>query len=169
MQCLYLLYLFRYTTCLSTPIIYPTVPDVPVSTSINRISATDIQVTWTHLTLEESRGFLTVYSVAYIPTERDKCPKVDLDTNTILTTSSEDSQLVISDLDPRLEYCIGIAASTVAGSGDFSNTEKVLCKCMIKWYKYLYCLCLLFMCLFFFFSVYKQLVPTPFFWHQQLF
>ena len=84
--------------------------------------------------LEESRGFPTVYSVAYSPTERAKCPEVDQDTNTILTTSSENSQLVISDLDPRLQYCVGIAASTMAGSGDFSNTEKVLCKCMTKWY-----------------------------------
>ena len=103
-------------------------------TSTNRISATDIKVTWTTLTLEESRGFLTIYSVAYSPSERAKCPEVNPETNTILTTSSENSQLVISDLNPRLQYCIGIAATTVAGTGDFSNTEKVLRKYATKWY-----------------------------------
>ena len=88
---------------------------MPAIVSTNRTIATDIQVTWTQLTLEESRGFPTVYSVAYSPTERATCPQVDLETNTILTTSSENSLLVISDLDPRLEYCVGIAANTVAG------------------------------------------------------
>ena len=138
--------LSRYTIGTHPPATHPTVPDVPAITSINRISATNIKVTWTTLTLEESRGFLTVYSVAYHPSERAKCPEVNPETNTIVTTSWEYSQLVISDLDPRLQYCIGIAASTVAGTGDFSNTEKVLCKYTTKWYQYiacLYCSCII--------------------------
>ena len=69
-----------------------------------------------------------MYLVAYSATERDLCLEVDPETYTILNTSFENSQLVISDLDPRLEYCISIAASTVAGTGDFSNTQKVSCK-----------------------------------------
>ena len=130
--------------------IHPTVPDVPEIVSADRISATDIRVTWTQLTLEESRGFLTSYSVAYSPSETTTCPEVDLETNTILTTSSEYSQLVISDLDPRLEYCVGIAASTVAGTGNYSATVKVQCKCTTDGIKLL---AFLFIC-FAFFLVY---------------
>lgn len=113
----------------TTPSIYLTVPDVPAIVSANRISATDIKVIWTQLTLEESRGFLTSYSVAYSPSESTTCPKVDPETNTILNTSSENSQLVIGDSDPRLEYCVGIAASTMAGTSNYSDTVKVQCKC----------------------------------------
>ena len=108
---------------------------MPVISSANRISATDIQIAWTQLTLEESRGFPTIYLVAYIPTERAMCPEVDPETTTVLTTSSQNSQLVISDLDPRLEYCVGIAASTVAGTSDYSATVKVPCKCATLWCK----------------------------------
>ena len=143
---------FHYcNTCLSTPTIHPTVPDAPEIVSADRISATDIQVIWTQLTFEESRGFLTSYSVAYSPSETTTCPEVDLETNTILTTSSEYSQLVISDLDPRLEYCVGIAASTVAGTGNYSATLKVQCKCTTDGIKLL---AFLFIC-FAFFLVYN--------------
>ena len=52
--------------------------------------------------------------------------------NTIIVTHSGNSQLqlVINNLDPRVEYCVAIAASTVAGTSDFSNAQKVPCKYM---------------------------------------
>ena len=131
---------------------HPTVPDAPEIVSADRISATDIQVIWTQLTFEESRGFLTSYLVAYSPSETTTCPEVNPETNIILTTSSEYSQLVISDLDPRLEYCVGIAASTVAGTGNYSATLKVQCKCIIDGIKLL---AFLFIC-FAFFLVYTN-------------
>ena len=123
---------------------------MPAITSTNRISATDIQVTWTQLTLEESRGFPTLYSVAYSPCESTTCPEVDPEIYTILTTSSENSQLVISNLDPRLKYCVGIAASTMAGTGNYSATVKVQCKRTTDSIK----LTFLLICLNFFFLVY---------------
>ena len=104
------------------------VPSVPTITSINWINATGIQVTWTQLTLEESRGFITLYSVAYSTAERSMCSEMIIaETNTIVATGSENSQLVINNLDARLEYCIRIAASTMSGNSDFSNVHKVPC------------------------------------------
>jgi len=68
--------------------------------------------------------------VAYSGTERATCPEVDPTTNTIIVTHSGNSQLVINNLDPRVEYCVAIAASTVAGTSDFSDAQKVPCKYM---------------------------------------
>ena len=107
-----------------TPPFHLAVPDVPTITSINWINATSIQVTWTQLTLEESRGFITSYLVAYSTAERNSCSEVETN-NTILTTHSESSQLIINNLDPNLEYCIGIAARTMSDTSDFSNKLKV--------------------------------------------
>ena len=98
---------------------------MPTITSINWINATSIQVIWTQLTLEESREFITSYSVASSTAERNTCS--EMETNTIFTTGSENSQLIINNLDPNLEYCVGIAASTISGTSDFSNKHKVPC------------------------------------------
>ena len=100
---------------------------VPGIANISRLSAANIRVIWNRLTLEESRGFLLSYTVAFIDTKRATCPEVDTETN-MMRTSSGNSQLVISNLDPRLEYCVAIAASTVAGISEFSEGQKVPCK-----------------------------------------
>ena len=100
---------------------------------MRRVSATTVVLTWDPLSLVESRGFLTDYKVAYLDTLRSSCPHIDHDLETMSTTLSvdkENSQTVISNLDPGLEYCVAIAASTVAGTSDFSDTQKVPCKCM---------------------------------------
>jgi len=101
------------------------IPDVPTIVNNNRVSATEIRSNWNQLTLEESRGFPLSYTVAYSGTERATCPEVDPATNTIIVTHSGNSQLVINNLDPRVEYCVAIAASTVAGTSDFSDAQKV--------------------------------------------
>ena len=108
--------------------LYFAVPDVPAIVNVNRASATEIWVIWNQLTLEESRGFPLSYTVTYSSTERATCPEADPETNTIIVTHSGNSQLVINSLDPRLEYCVAIAASTVAGTSDFSDAQKVPCK-----------------------------------------
>ena len=109
---------------------YFAVPDVPTIVNINRVSATEIWLNWNQLKLEESRGFPLSYTVAYSGTEGATCTEVDPKTNTMIVTHSGNSQLVINNLDPRVEYCVAIAASTVAGTSDFSDAQKVPCKYM---------------------------------------
>ena len=95
---------------------------------VRRTTATTATLTWSQLSLVESRGFLTEYKVTYNNTQRRSCPQVDPETSTTLSVDQDETQLIISDLDPRLEYCVGIAASTVAGTSDYSDTVKVPCK-----------------------------------------
>ena len=101
---------------------------------VRRTTATTATLTWSRLSLLESRGFLTTYKVTYKSTQRRSCPQVDPETSTTLSVDQNETQLVISDLDPRLEYCVGIAASTVAGTSDYSATMKVPCKSATLWF-----------------------------------
>ena len=110
---------------------YLAVPSIaPTVASVKRVSATTVILTWEALSLVESQGFLTDYKVAYINTQRSGCPQIDRETtSTTLSVDKESTQIVIKNLDPGLEYCVAIAASTVAGTSGFSDTQKVLCKC----------------------------------------
>ena len=101
---------------------------------VRRTTATTATLTWSRLSLVESRGFLTAYKVTYKSTQIRSCPQVDPETSTTLSVDQNETQLVISDLDPRLEYCVGIAASTVAGTSDYSATMKVPCKSATLWF-----------------------------------
>jgi len=111
--------------------LYLAAPSVaPTVARVKRVSATTVILMWGPLSLVESRGFLTDYTVAYINTQRSSCPQIDLQTmTTTLSVDKESTQIMINNLDPRLEYCVAIAASTVAGTSGFSDTQKVPCKC----------------------------------------
>ena len=106
------------------------VPSVaPTVVGMRRTTATTATLTWSQLSLVQSRGFLTAYKVTYKNTQRRRsCPQVDPEMGTTLSVGQDETQLVISDLDPRLEYCVRIAATTVAGTSDYSVAVKVPCK-----------------------------------------
>ena len=111
------------------------VPSVaPMVVGVRRTTATTATLNWSRLSLVQSRGFLTAYKVTYKNTQRRSCPQVDPETSTTLSVDQDETQLIISDLDPRLEYCVGIAASTVAGTSDYSDTLKVSCKSATLWF-----------------------------------
>ena len=106
------------------------VPSVaPTVVGVRRTTATTATLTWSHLSLVQSRGFLTAYKVTYNNTQRSNCPQVDPEVSTTLSVDQDETQLVITDLDPRLEYCVMIAAITVAGTSEYSSTVKIPCKC----------------------------------------
>ena len=101
----------------------------PMVAGVRRTTATTATLTWSQLSLVQSRGFLTAYKVTYKNTQRRRnCPQVDPEVSTTLSVGQDETQLVISDLDPKLEYCVGIAATTVAGTSEYSATVKVPCK-----------------------------------------
>ena len=111
--------------------LYLAAPSVaPTVARVKRVSATTVILMWGPLSLVESRGFLTDYKVAYINTQSSSCPQIDLQTmSTTLSVDKESTQIMINNLDPGLEYCVAMAASTVAGTSGFSDTQKVPCKC----------------------------------------
>lgn len=105
-----------------------TVPAVaPSPRGIVRESATSIRVTFAPLLPEESRGIVTSYHVKYRPLDSSRTARRNLDdVSTVINTT--ESEVVITDLDPRLQYAIALAASTAAGMGNYSEVMIAECK-----------------------------------------
>ena len=91
-----------------------------VITSAERTDAISFQVTWESPTLEELRGFLDLYVVTYVQLDTYKC--LDIDPQTSQIASVEIPSIVISGLVPGKEYCVGVAAKTVEGTGKYTQT-----------------------------------------------
>ena len=66
-------------------------------------------VSWTPLTLHQARGF-PVYFVTYQPSSQ-----VGRVASAINTVSTNDSSVVIEDLDPRTEYTVAVDVRTAVG------------------------------------------------------
>ena len=98
-------------------LLYFTVPSVaPKWSIIQRTSAVQVELEWTHLSLEESRGYITGYSIIYA--ESVYACSLTGDEITVIT---DNDHLQLNELNPRLEYCIRIAASTSNGEGIYSQ------------------------------------------------
>ena len=102
-------------------------------TTLFHKNAMTAYMSWEALTLEELRGFLHTYKVIYYETTQTICSDIESEFSHIETNSTS---VIIRDLDPMAEYCVGVAASTVAGVGNYSqkhlpckNYSKQACVC----------------------------------------
>ena len=84
---------------------------------VHRESATEVQLQWTRLSLATSRGYITEYNIKYAQSINSTC--VFIENVTHIQTQQE--QLMMSELNPKYEYCVSIAASTEMGIGIFSQ------------------------------------------------
>ena len=99
----------------------PTAPQTPPQTSTDRTEATKASIEWEELSQEQLRGVLVSYEVGYGSVKSTQCPPVsDFYQND--TLSVEQERFTATDLDPRLQYCVWVAAKTSAGVGPFSHT-----------------------------------------------
>ncbi len=93
-----------------------------------RTSATVIMVSWSPLSLEDSRGDVIGYHIKYRPLDRMVYRRNLDDESIVINTTS--IELEIRDLDPRLAYAVALAASTAAGMGRYSSettAERMWC------------------------------------------
>ena len=107
--------------CLSVPLKGPTI------VSADRTEANRAVVKWEPLDLKDLRGNLVSYKLVYYDLLEERCPTKDWQQRPTTTTGNktisvtgEDPCAVIANLDPRLEYCVAVAATTGAGVGEFS-------------------------------------------------
>lgn len=90
---------------------------------VARISAEEIQVSWMAIEDEEDLG-ITSYVVKYRPeVSIQKRNTEDL----AVRIETDQTNIVLSGLDPRVSYRISVAAKNRAGTGVFS--EEVIMKC----------------------------------------
>ena len=96
----------------------PLVPSVsPSGVRVERLNSTAMNVSWTLLTLEEARGFVTSYTVSYRKDEG----MAKRTTESVVVPGGEQSSVVIGGLDPGSSYQVSVSASTSAGTGDMSE------------------------------------------------
>ena len=139
---------------------------MPNITFFERTDATSFHLSWDTLTLEELRGFFHSYAVAYQELNTFQC--VDIDLSTSQLTTVHEPFIVISDLAPGKEYCVGVAARTSVGAGNYTQLL-IPCKCQVYSclqhysspvpsgyinFQSVFC------------SVHKPPVPSPFLWYS---
>ena len=87
-----------------------------------RLSATSIQMSWS---VVGSPGIVTSYLVKYREVEWIPGRNLDI-TSTVVNTTN--TNIIITDLDPRHEYAVSVAAKTTVGIGNYSHEIIVGCK-----------------------------------------
>ena len=96
-----------------------TVGAAPTIGMVRRLSATSIEMSW------DPSSDATSYSVRYRVVERVVRRNLD-GMSTIVETT--DTNIIVTDLDPRLGYAVSVAAETPAGVGNYSEEITVGCK-----------------------------------------
>ena len=82
------------------------------------LNRTSIEVSWLALTLVEARGFITNYTVTVQRAQLTSSNRKREETSKLLrvtTSSSNETTIVISSLDPTLDYLISVSVSTKVG------------------------------------------------------
>lgn len=87
-------------------------------TVLSRKNAETAYFSWVPLTLEQLRGFLNTYEVIYQKMNKYECPEIEPEFRQTLSVKT--NSVVIRNLDPLIEYCVGVSASTAAGGGNYS-------------------------------------------------
>lgn len=99
------------------PFLCYTVPDIPPTIILaTRQAATSIAYAWRGLREDELGGFLQFYTVSYAR----RC-----NTSEEVTVNTTDTKLTLQSLDPLEMYCFQVSASTIMGSGPFSESYSV--------------------------------------------
>ena len=106
----------------------------PTVNSTVRRNATTILITLQPLTQRESRGIIRLYNITYEGFEPQNltCSRSGSTLSSTLATTYIDGlnyvQLLVDQLDPRLSYCLEVAAATSVGVGPSSEPIAVGCK-----------------------------------------
>ena len=99
--------------------------------SADRTEATTALIEWEVLSLEDLRGNLSSHEILYYELLDEDCPPTTTSSSRRVSFKGIEPQFVITDLDPGLQYCVGVAAKTGAGRGDFSYSlipcKQILC------------------------------------------
>ena len=97
------------------------VPPPPTVGEAERITATQIRISWSPSTTSDSAEPVTEYfTVKYYPFSGDSRSRRAAESiaEFVRTTQNE---VTINSLDPTLSYVVSVAATTEVGTGNFSN------------------------------------------------
>ena len=99
-------------------------PSPPVLVQVERISASQITISWEPSPHDSTGDPIIDYTVKYYPLRRDTGVQREVEDLFQFLTTNE-MAIVIQDLDPGLSYSVSVAA---AGRGSYSDDVTVGCK-----------------------------------------
>ena len=100
-----------------------TVQTITINVDVaRRLSATTIEMSWS---VVGSPGIITSYSVKYRAVEWIAGRNLNIMSTIVNTTNTS---IIITDLDPRHECAVSVAATTTAGLGNYSQEIIVGCE-----------------------------------------
>ena len=109
----------------------------PTVSDIMRLDAGTIFLSWDPLSTDMSNGMITKYFIRYrrvlLSSAGDERYQRDGSEEEYIVISTTALQVTIENLDPRLKYSIGVAASNLAGNGSYSDDIIVGCKFHCKY------------------------------------
>ena len=88
-------------------------PDsAPRDVRVRRLNATHVNISWVKLTLDEARGFVTLYTIRYdsVGSRNKRAVKIEV-------AGPESSYKVIGGVGITESYSVTVSASTSAGEG----------------------------------------------------
>ena len=105
-------------------------PPVPTHLQAERISATQMRLSWEPIPHDFP---VTNYTVKYnlLSPDTQESPE------RFRTTTG--TELVVQGLEPGLKYSVSVAANNAAGRGNYTNNITVECKCSSVFASSLYC------------------------------
>ena len=107
------------------------VPTVgPSVTSVVRTSTTTATLNLTALGHETARGNVIGYSVRYRPktSQDERCSASDANTWTAKPNTTSNTTFDLMGLDPKVAYCVAVAATTNAGTGPYGTPATIASK-----------------------------------------
>ena len=117
----------QYLTCINSH--PPLVLTVPVGLSGERLSATQMRVSWS---LQEGFSIL-FYTIKYYAVNETVRERRDVVNNIKFINTTKN--ITIHNLHPTFSYSVSVAANTISGRGNFSDEIKVGCEfpsiCMV--------------------------------------
>ena len=105
-------------------------PSPPILVQADRISATQIGISWEPSPHESTGGPIINYTVKYYPLSSDTRVQRQVEDLLQFLTTNE-TEVVIQDLDPGLSYSVSVAANNAAGRGSYSDDVTVGCKWLL--------------------------------------
>ena len=102
----------------------------PSVTSAVRTSTTTATLSWAALGHETARGNVIGYSVRYRPmtSQDERCSALDANTWTAKPNTTSNTTFDLMGLDPKVAYCVAVAATTNAGTGPYGTPVTIASK-----------------------------------------
>ena len=91
-----------------------------------------LEVQFAPLSQEDNNGEINSYTVTYSPSINSSCYNTSANNHLNVSVPVDSTIAMIDSLEASQEYCVAVAASSEAGTGNFSQTLLVASMCTVS-------------------------------------